>query len=122
MADEFLRSRTYVVDGQTQRLRRLLKELLPANPFYAEKFRQAGLSRDDVCAPDDLRRLPFTTKAELLADQERFPPFGSDLTYPLSKYNRYHQTSGSAGQPLRWLDTPESWQWMIDCWAKIFGL
>jgi phenylacetate-CoA ligase len=31
---------------------------------------------------------------------------------------RLHQTSGSSGdQPLRWLDTAESWEWWLQIWA-----
>src|SRR5581483_1233142 len=33
----------------------------------------------------DLARLPFTTKRELVSDQEEHP-FGTNLTYPLSEY------------------------------------
>ena len=68
-------------------------------------------------------RLPFTTKAELLADQQVNPPYGSALTYPIIRYARMHQTSGTTtGRPLRWLDTPESWDWMLGCWRRIFEL
>jgi phenylacetate-CoA ligase len=33
-----------------------------------------------------------------------------------------HQTSGTSGQPLRWLDTPESWSWCLDCWERIYDI
>ncbi|MBI1827109.1 MAG: phenylacetate--CoA ligase family protein, partial [Planctomycetes bacterium] len=33
---------------------------------------------------------------------------------------RVHQTSGSLGTPLRWLDTAESWAWFKSCWQTIF--
>src|SRR5205807_5729643 len=72
----------------------------------------------DVHGWDDFERLPLTTKAELLADQHDHAPFGSNLTYPLDQYVRLHQTSGSSGdQPLRWLDTEESWDWWLRIWA-----
>ncbi|MBO0699851.1 MAG: AMP-binding protein, partial [Zavarzinella sp.] len=33
-----------------------------------------------------------------------------------------HQTSGtSSGRPLRWLDTPGSWDWLLGCWDAIFA-
>ncbi len=70
----------------------------------------------------DLARLPFTTKAELLADQAEHPPYGTVLTYPVERYGRLCQTSGTSGRPLRWLDTPESWAWMLDNWAAIYRL
>jgi len=67
----------------------------------------------------DFERLPMTTKSEILADQAAHPPFGSNLTHPLERYVRLHQTSGSSGdQPLRWLDTVESWEWWERIWAE----
>jgi phenylacetate-CoA ligase len=54
----------------------------------------------------------------LLADQAAVPPFGTNLTHPVDRYVRLHQTSGSSGdQPLRWLDTAESWDWWERIWA-----
>jgi phenylacetate-CoA ligase len=32
-----------------------------------------------------------------------------------------HQTSGSAGRPLRWLDTSDNWAWWKECWGTIFA-
>jgi len=93
---------------------------LPRNRFYAEKFARAGLDPKDVRCLSDLARVPFTTKAELIADQEAHPPYGTVLTYPLSRYCRMHQTTGTSARPMRWLDTPESWRWHLDCWDQIF--
>src|SRR5262245_33175312 len=98
--------RRALADLQSQRLRVLLAEVLPRNPFYARKLKQAGLTAADLDSPGGFRRLPFTTKAELVADQEAHPPYGQVLTYPRERYCRLHQTSGTtAGRPLRWLDT-----------------
>ncbi len=103
--------------NQTQRLRELLAAILPANRFYAEKFAGLDLQRAE------LSRLPFTTKAELVADQQAFPPYGRILTFPREQYVRTHQTSGTTtGAPLRWLDTKESWDWMLGCKDQIFRL
>ena len=67
---------------------------------------------------DDFERLPLTTKADLLADQGAQPPFGTNLTFPMERYVRLHQTSGSSGDhPLRWLDTAESWEWWLRVWS-----
>jgi phenylacetate-CoA ligase len=106
---------------QVERLSRLLDEILPANRFFAVKFRQAGLTRRDIAGLADLPRIPLTTKAELLAEQEAHPPYGTGLTYPLTRYTRLHQTSGTHGKPLRWLDTADSWEWMLGCWAQVFA-
>src|SRR3954469_9757649 len=103
---------------QGERLAALLAEILPRNRFYARKFAQAGLTAGDVRSPADLAALPFTTKAELLQDQAEHPPYGTVHTYPIERYTRFHQTSGTSGRPLRWLDTPESWSWALGCWGQ----
>lgn len=111
--------RKELVELQAERLRALLEEILPANRFHARKLAEAGVDPRSVRTLNDLRRLPLTTKAELAADQMAQPPYGTVLTYPRSRYVRLHQTSGTAGKPLRWLDTAASWQWMLDCWQLI---
>ncbi len=58
---------------------------------------------------ESLKGLPLTTKGELVEDQMRHPPFGTDLTFPAERYIRIHQTSGTTGKPMYWLDTEESW-------------
>jgi phenylacetate-CoA ligase len=94
-------------------LRALLDEVVTRNRFYARKLAGCDLSKFD--------RLPFTNKAELAADQVEHPLYGSNLTYPQDRYCRLHQTSGtSSGHPLRWLDTPDSWEWLLQCWRDSF--
>ncbi len=108
---------------QRDRLRAMLRAILPANGFYARKFTAAGLDLAAVSQwAGEPARLPFTTKAELLADQEAHPPYGRIPTYPLTAYCRLHQTSGTSGRPLRWLDTPQSWQWLLGCWERIYRI
>ena len=81
--------------------------------------RWASTRADDLRDWDDFARLPFTRKSELVEDQAAPPPFGSNLTYPLDRYVRIHQTSGTTGAPLRWLDTAESWDWWLRCWGFV---
>ena len=103
---------------QSELLGQLLRAVLPANEFYRGKYAGADLERIDSLK--QLRNLPFTTKSELVEDQQRHPPFGSDLTFPLERYIRIHQTSGTTGKPMYWLDTDESWNWWAECWKFIF--
>jgi Coenzyme F390 synthetase len=85
--------------------------VLQTNAFWRARL-------TDVRGWDDFERLPLTTKRELLADQDAHPPYGTNLTYPLDRYVRLHQTSGSSGShPLRWLDTSESWEWWLRIWS-----
>ncbi|MDH3678875.1 MAG: phenylacetate--CoA ligase family protein [Acidimicrobiia bacterium] len=106
---------------QIRRFTQLLGDLLGTNGFYTSKLGEAGVdSPHAVRSLDDLRRLPFTTKRELSDDQESNPPYGSNLTFPIDSYVKIHQTSGTTGEPLRCLDTVESWEWWADCWATVF--
>ena len=101
---------------QLRRLQELFEEILPRNGFYARKF---GGQR--VTGWDDFARLPFTTKAEITEDQARNPPYGTNLTYPLERYTKLHQTSGTTGKaPIRVLDTEQSWDWWARCWGHVY--
>jgi len=96
------------------KLHELLSAVLRDNPFYAAKLRGAS-------PYSDLASLPFTFKQELIDDQQANPPYGSNLTYPLDRYTRFCQTSATTtGTPMRWLDTPESWDWMIGNWVRVY--
>jgi phenylacetate-CoA ligase len=112
-------SRAEIEAAQLEELRTLVAELFPANQFYSRKLSAAGITFDVASLDDFCSRFPFTTKHELAADQVAQPPFGTNLTYPLARYNRYHQTSGTTAAPLRWLDTPESWEWMVENWTQV---
>ena len=96
---------------QFKKLEALLKKVCASNSFYRNKFSQFGIGLSEIRSPDDLRKLPFTTKREFEEDQEKNPPFGTNLTEPLENYAQYHQTSGTTGKPLKFLDTKESWEW-----------
>jgi len=96
---------------QLGKLRAGLTHVLATNAFWRARLHNVG-------GWDDFERLPLTSKSELLADQAAHPPFGTNLTFPVDRYVRLHQTSGSSGdQPLRWLDTEESWEWWVRIWA-----
>jgi phenylacetate-CoA ligase len=106
---------------QWQRFVPMFARVCESNAFYGRKWAAAGLSDPrSVAGWDEFLHLPLTTKAELVRDQEEHPPYGEILTYPLERYVRLHQTSGTTGRPLRWLDTAESWDWWIRCWAFVY--
>jgi phenylacetate-CoA ligase len=106
---------------QLRRLQMMLGPVLKSNAFYRRKLAAVNLrSPDDLRSIDDLRRLPFTTKEELSIDQIEHPPYGTNLTFPRERYIRIHQTSGTKGEPLRCLDTVESWDWWARCWAAVY--
>ena len=90
---------------------------LSTNPFYRNKL--GGLT--SVSSLDEFtQKVPFTTKAEFAANQKAHPPYGTNLTYPLARYNRFHQTSGTSGQPMIWLDDPAGWDWLRGNWEWVW--
>lgn len=105
-----------LVVHQRRRLADLLARVRTDNAFYRAKLN--GINFDP--AEDSFDCLPFTTRAELQQDQADHPPYGSNLSCDPSQYTRLHQTSGSRGVPMRWLDTPQSWEWWNRCWGIIF--
>ncbi len=112
---------------QREKLRQLLETIEASHPFYRAKlsgsaWRKVGSADSRAPLTSLLDALPLTTKDELEASQAHSPPYGDLLTYPLERYTRLHQTSGTTtGSPLAWLDTQESWSWILDCWDQIFA-
>ncbi|MCB1121426.1 MAG: AMP-binding protein, partial [Verrucomicrobiae bacterium] len=101
---------------QLDQLNTLVRKIADSNRFYRRKLEQAGALEGFRTLDHFHEEMPFTTKSELADDQVAHPPFGSFLTYPVSQYTRYHQTSGTSGRPLIWLDDQESWQWVLESW------
>ena len=63
-------------------------------PFYKQAFAKAKVSAKDIRSLDDLRRLPFTTKADL----REYYPLGF-LAVPREQIARIHGSSGTTGKP-----------------------
>ncbi|MEY2410713.1 MAG: phenylacetate-CoA ligase [Verrucomicrobiota bacterium] len=119
MAPENFPRRQVIVQRQFDQLRDLLRAVLPANKFYAEKYEAAGAPSRVPRMHDFHGHFPLTTKQEFAADQAAHPPYGTNLTVGIENYTRCHQTSGTSGAPIRWLDTPETWDLMIENWSTI---
>lgn len=126
----FPSNRQELLDQQFQRLAELVGRL-ERNVFWQPRLKSAEWTSDNISSipptTENLRalldRLPIVRKAELVEDQLQNPPYGTNLSFPLSEYARLHQTSGTTtGKPLRWLDTPESWAWIMSCWKQIYAL
>jgi phenylacetate-CoA ligase len=90
----------------------LLELVLEHNPFQR--------SRLDGETPTSLAEVRPLEKRELVEDQRRHPPFGTNLTFPLDRYTHLNQTSGTTGAPLRVLDTTEDWTWWAECMATTY--
>src|SRR5258706_10978852 len=97
MAAELFLKRPTITDRQVDRLRAIWTEILSSNPFYTHKLAAAGSPRKIRDLRQFASDVPFTTKQELVEDQRTSPPYGTNLTYPLARYTRCHQTSGTSG-------------------------
>ena len=106
------------MEQRLNKLNELLNAILPCNGFYREKLGES-------CGPfrsfeEFAARVPFTTKEELAMNHEALPPCGTTHTFPMDGYHRYHQTSGTRGKPLIWLDDAEGWSWILDNWEWVW--
>lgn len=108
---------------QFEALCRLIRAVRVTNVFYRERWVVAGLEPSGLprSLVDFRSSYPFTRKHDLVVDQSAHPPYGTNLTFPVDAYTRCHGTSGSTGNPLRWLDTPESWDWMLGNWERVYA-
>ena len=98
---------------QRRRLETLLERITSSNAFWRSRLTRGSAT--------DWSEIPLLTRTEITDDQERNPPYGTNLTYPLRDYCRLHQTSGtSTGAPLRCLDRPEDWAWWQRNWKIIY--
>jgi phenylacetate-CoA ligase len=83
---------------QSQKLVRQVRRIYAGNPFYRRMWDAAGVDIAAITTRDDVRRLPFTRKADFIADQTAAPPFGTRLGVPLHEVGEITETSGTSGQ------------------------
>jgi len=86
-------SRPELAALQVRRLRELLARAGRV-PFYRQALAQAGVSPADIQTPDDVRRLPVTTKEDFRQNY----PLGL-LAVPREQVARIHGSSGTTGKP-----------------------
>ena len=79
---------------QSKRLKDTVQRIYHAVPSYRKKMQEIGLIPHDIQSVDDLKKLPFTTKADLRDNY----PFGL-FTVPMSEIVRLHASSGTTGKP-----------------------
>jgi phenylacetate-CoA ligase len=87
-------SRTELQALQLERLRWTVRHAYENVPLYRRKFDETGVTPDDIRSLADVRRLPFTTKADL---RETYP-FGM-FAVPMADVRRIHASSGTTGRP-----------------------
>ena len=95
---------------QLQRLQWSIRHAYENVPHYRRKFAEAGVHPDHLKSFDDLRRFPFTSKADL---RENYP-FGM-FAVPREQVVRVHASSGTTGKPTVVGYTKRD----IDIWATL---
>ena len=80
---------------QLERLKKVVKYAYERVPFYRKKFDEAGIKPEDIKSLEDIRYIPFTSKADL----REVYPFGM-FAVPLSEIVEIHSSSGTTGKPV----------------------
>jgi phenylacetate-CoA ligase len=103
---------------QLAKLRRVVEWALARSPHYQRTLAAAGVTPDQLRTFDDLRRIPFLTRAEWMYGQEAAPPYGTLPAGGPHEAVRLHTTSGTTGRtPLRALDSRKDWTWAAEMWC-----
>jgi phenylacetate-CoA ligase len=79
---------------QLRRLQATVARVYNAVPFYRRRFDEAGVAPADIRTLADLRKLPFTCKADLRDNY----PYGM-FAVPMELVTRIHASSGTTGKP-----------------------
>jgi phenylacetate-CoA ligase len=82
-------------DLQFKRLRDVVERAWERVEWFRSRLRERGVSPDDIHSIDDIRKLPFTVKADL-RDTYPFGLFAS----PMEEVVRLHASSGTTGKPI----------------------
>lgn len=105
-----------------KRLNALLAHTWERNPFYQNKWRQAGMNSQALESISDLQSYPFLTRAELIEDQVAHAPVGTNLSCPFADFERLLHSSGTTRSPILWADTARTWEWVTQCSAQLHGI
>ena len=87
-------SRDALAKLQLKRLRATLKNACDKVPLHRDRMRELDVRPQDIKTLDDVRKLPFTLKADL---REHYP-FGM-FARPRESLARLHASSGTTGKP-----------------------
>lgn len=97
----------------------LLQRVQETNAFQSAHFKTLSNCNHWTGFDEFVEDCPFTQKDDLASDRLFNPPYGTNLTFPFEDYSFFHQTSGTKGEPMAWLDTEEDWNWMLANWDRV---
>ena len=87
-------SREEIERDQLKKLKAQVRHAYENVPMYNRKFKEAGITPDDIKTLKDISKIPFTVKNDL---RDHYP-YGI-LAVPLERLNRIHASSGTTGIP-----------------------
>jgi phenylacetate-CoA ligase len=97
---------------QMTRLRKIVRYCHGKIPFYRKKFKEVGIKPQDIRSPEDLAKIPFTTKDDL----RRAYPFRM-LAVKLSQVLELHTSSGTTGHPTTCAYTKKD----LEMWSRVMA-
>jgi phenylacetate-CoA ligase len=101
-----------LIQLQEERLRKIVRFCYDRIPLYKGKFKEAGITPDDVRTLDDLEKIPFTTK-ENLRDAYPYEMLAMDIGEVLE----LHASSGTTGHPTTCAYTKAD----LGVWSKVMA-
>jgi phenylacetate-CoA ligase len=97
---------------QNERIVKMVRYAHDNVPFYKKKFKEAGISPDDIKSTADIHNVPFTMKDDL---RDHYP-YGI-LAIPREDVVRFHSSSGTTGIPTVVSYTQND----LDTWSKLMA-
>jgi phenylacetate-CoA ligase len=93
-----------------ERLRRTLKAVAAAHPFYRQRFAELNVKADEIGSLDDLQTLPLTHKSDYISDPDSFRLRSDDLPADFSAEERVlwdvaYTTGTTSGKPSPFYNT-----------------
>ena len=98
---------------QSEKLVKQVRHVWDNVPYYRAKMEEKGVTPDDIKSVDDLKKLPFLSKADL---REAYP-YGL-LAVPLTDCVRIQSTSGTTGKRVVAFYTQHDVDLWEDCTAR----
>lgn len=95
---------------QLQRLKKTM-HIASHSPYYGKVFKELGITADALHSVADIRKLPFTTKADMRANY----PFGLVAGNMREDGVRIHSSSGTTGTPTVIVHSQHD----LDSWANL---
>ena len=100
---------------QARKLKETVARAQERIPFYQKKFKEAGVSPDDIKNIQDISRFPLTEKNDL---RDNYP---FDLcAVPMKELVRIHASSGTTGKPVTGPYTAADLNQWTECMARNF--